>query len=154
MAGRLDPDHLEDPALRTGEAGEAASRVAAHPEVRAALIALQRDFAAREPGAVLDGRDIGTVIAPGAQVKLYVTASPEVRAERRWRQLRDQGQDVTLDEILADIRRRDSRDESREAAPMRAAPDAVLLDTSDLTISQAFDAALSIVSAARGEPTA
>ena len=154
LAGRLDPDHLEDPALRTGEAGEAASRVAAHAEVRAALIALQRDFAAREPGAVLDGRDIGTVIAAGAQVKLYVTASPEVRAERRWRQLRDQRQDVTLNEILADIRRRDSRDESREAAPMRAAPDAVLLDTSDLTISQAFDAALSIVSAARGEPTA
>jgi cytidylate kinase len=98
---------------------------------------------------VLDGRDIGTVIAPAAPAKLFVTASPKVRAERRWKQLKAQGEGVSLDEVLADIRRRDARDGAREAAPMRPAPDATLLDTSEMSISQAADAARRIVEAAR-----
>ncbi|MET0295354.1 MAG: (d)CMP kinase [Phenylobacterium sp.] len=140
---------LADPAFRTRAAGEAASRVAVHPQVRAALLALQQDFARRPDGAVLDGRDMGTVIAPWAPAKLYVTASPEVRAERRRRQLAVQGEAVAFEEVLADIRRRDARDAGREAAPMRPAEDAVLLDTSEMTIEQAADAARRIVEAAR-----
>jgi cytidylate kinase len=123
--------------------------VAVHPRVRAALLDFQRTFASQEAGAVLDGRDIGTVICPEAPAKLYVTARPEVRAERRWRQLRGQGETVSVEEVLADIRRRDARDGSRRAAPMRPAPDATLLDTSEMTIEQAADAARRIVEAAR-----
>ncbi len=149
VAARLDPDDLDHPALRTREAGEAASRVAAHPEVREALVALQRAFAAREPGAVLDGRDIGTVIAPDAQAKLYVTASPQARATRRFKQLQGAGGSGAYAEILADIVRRDARDGGRATAPMRPALDAVLLDTTEMTIANAFDAALRIVEAAR-----
>lgn len=149
IARALDTAALESPAVRTREAGEAASRVAAHAAVREALFELQRAFAARPGGAVLDGRDIGTVIAPEAHAKLFVTAAPEVRAERRWRQLTAQGQAVALAEVLDDIRRRDERDAGRGAAPMRAAADAVLLDTSDLSIEQAVDAARRIVEAAR-----
>ena len=149
VAGRLDPHDLDDPALRTREAGEAASRVAAHPQVRAALIAFQRAFAAREPGAVIDGRDIGTVIAPDAPAKLFVTASPEARAGRRFKQLRAAGETITYAEVLGDIERRDARDGGRIAAPLRRAPDAVLLDTTDLDIEAAFDAARRIVEAAR-----
>ena len=130
-------------------AGEAASRIAVHPGVRTALFDLQRDFALREPGSVIDGRDIGTVIAPDAPAKLFVTASPEVRADRRWKQLTGQGEAVTYDEILADIRKRDERDGGRASAPMTQAPDAVLLDTSKMTIEQAFDAARRIVETAR-----
>jgi len=148
-ARALDARGLEEPALRTREAGEAASRVAVHAGVRAALLNFQRTFAAREPGAVLDGRDIGTVIAPHAPAKLFVTASPEVRAERRRRQLAGQGEAASLDEVLADIRRRDARDAGRDAAPLARAPDAVLLDTSEMTIEQAADAARRIVEAAR-----
>ena len=148
-AGRLDLDSLDDPALRARAMGEAASRVAAYPDVRAALVAAQRAFAAREPGAVLDGRDIGTVIAPQAGAKLFITASPEARAERRWRQLAAQGERVSLAEILADIRSRDARDSGRAAAPLRAADDAVLLDTTDLSIDASFEAARRIVEAAR-----
>jgi cytidylate kinase len=148
-ARALDPAALEDPALRTREAGEAASRVAVHPEVRAALLDLQRAFAAREPGAVIDGRDIGTVIVPDAPAKLFVTASPQVRAERRWRQLRGQGEVVEYEVVLADIRLRDQRDSGRAAAPLVRAADAVLLDTSDMSISEAADAARRIVEAAR-----
>ncbi|QUD87081.1 (d)CMP kinase [Phenylobacterium montanum] len=146
-ARRLDPHDLEDPALRTREAGEAASRVAVHAGVRAALLDFQHAFAAQEPGAVIDGRDIGTVIAPDAPAKLFVTASPEVRAHRRWLQLKDQG--VSLDEILADIALRDERDSARSTAPLVQAKDAVLLDTSEMTIEQAADAARRIVEAAR-----
>jgi cytidylate kinase len=142
-------DLLDDPTLRTREAGEAASRVAVHPKVRDALWDFQRTFARQEGGAILDGRDIGTVIAPDAPVKLYVTASPEVRAERRWKQLKAQGERVSLETILADIRRRDERDGGRDAAPMKPAEDAVLLDTSEMSISQAADAARRIVEAAR-----
>ena len=148
-ARTLDQTHLEDPELRGAVAGEAASRVAVHPAVRRALIAFQQAFAAREPGAVLDGRDIGTVIAPRAQAKLFVTASAETRAERRWRQLRREDGDLELEVVLADILRRDARDAHRDAAPMVMAPDAVLLDTSDLDIEAATDAARRIVEAAR-----
>jgi len=145
----LTADQLEDPALRTREAGELASRVAVHSHVRAALLDFQHTFAGQEQGSVLDGRDIGTVICPQAPAKLYVTASPEVRAERRWKQLAAQGETVSLEEVLADIRRRDARDGGRDTAPMRPAPDAVLLDTSEMTIEQAADAARRIVEAAR-----
>lgn len=145
----LDLSELEKADVRTRAAGEAASRCAVHPGVRTALFDLQRAFAAQEPGAVLDGRDIGTVIAPEAPAKLYVTASPEVRADRRWKQLVGQGERVTFDEILADIRKRDARDGGRKDAPMTQAPDAVLLDTSEMTIEQAFDAARRIVETAR-----
>ncbi len=145
----LDLSELEKPQVRTRAAGEAASRCAVHPGVRKALFDLQRAFAEREPGAVIDGRDIGTVIAPDAQAKLYVTASPEVRADRRWKQLTGQGESVTFDEILADIRKRDERDGGRKDAPMTQAVDAVLLDTSEMSIEQAFDAARRIVEDAR-----
>ncbi|HYG26458.1 MAG TPA: (d)CMP kinase [Caulobacteraceae bacterium] len=149
-AGKLDPADLEKPEVRTRAAGEAASRVAVHPGVRLALREFQQTFAAQEPGAVIDGRDIGTVIAPRAQAKLFVTATPEVRADRRWRQLLSQGERVTYEDILADILTRDARDASREDSPMRPARDAVLLDTSEMTIEAAFDAARRIVEAARG----
>jgi cytidylate kinase len=146
----LDARRLEDPALRTREAGEAASRVAVHAPVRAALLDFQRGFARQAPGAVIDGRDLGTVIAPDAPAKLFVTASPEVRAMRRWRQLAGQGERVVFDDILADIRRRDDRDSARAASPLVMASDAVLLDTTEMTIEQAADAARRIVETARG----
>ena len=149
VARRLDPSQLEDPAFRTREAGEAASVAAAHPGVRIALREFQQSFAAREPGAVIDGRDIGTVIAPDAPAKLFVTASPEVRAERRFRQLQGQGEAVVYEDILADIRRRDERDSARAASPLIQAADAALLDTTQMSISQAADAARRIVEEAR-----
>jgi cytidylate kinase len=145
----LTAEQLDDPALRTRAAGELASRVAVHPQVRAALLEFQRTFAGQEGGAILDGRDIGTVIAPDAAAKLYVTAAAEVRAERRWKQLQAQGEAVSLAEVLADIRTRDARDGGRDAAPLRPAADAALLDTSQMSISQAADAARRIVEAAR-----
>ena len=145
----LDASAIDADAIRSPEAGEAASQAAAHAEVRAALLQLQRAFAAQPSGAVLDGRDIGTVIAPNAPAKLFVTASPEVRAERRWRQHVGRGEDLTLAAVLEDIRRRDERDAGRGAAPMIQAPDAVLLDTSNLSIGQAVDAARRIVETAR-----
>ena len=139
----------EDERLTTGEAGEAASRVAGYPGVRAALLELQQAFAAQPGGAVLDGRDIGTVIAPQAQAKLFVTATAHVRAERRWKQLTARGFDIAFEDMLADIQRRDERDAGRGAAPMVQADDAVLLDTTDMGIEAAFDAARRIVEAAR-----
>ena len=139
----------QDARLTTGEAGEAASRVAGHPGVRAALLELQQDFASQPGGAVLDGRDIGTVIAPDATAKLFITASAEVRARRRWRQLTARGDVIAFEDMLADILRRDERDAGRGAAPMVRAADAVLLDTTDLDIEAAFDAARRIVEAAR-----
>ena len=148
IALTLDPAELERPEVRTRRAGQAASRVAVHHGVRIALREFQQSFAAQEPGAVIDGRDIGTVIAPDAQVKIYVTAAPEVRAGRRWKQLADGT--LTYEEVLADIRTRDARDAGREDSPMRPADDAVLLDTSEMTIEAAFDAARRIVEAARG----
>jgi len=148
-AEALEPAELERPELRTRAAGELASRVAVHTAVREALRDFQVRFAAQEPGAVIDGRDIGTVICPNAPAKLYVTASPEIRADRRWKQLVGQGEGVTYEEILADILRRDARDGGRQDSPMTQAPDAVLLDTSEMTIEQAFDAARRIVEDAR-----
>jgi cytidylate kinase len=149
QAHMLTADLLDDPGFRTRAAGEAASRVAVYPRVREALLEFQRTFAGQEGGAVLDGRDIGTVIAPEAAAKLYVTATPQVRAERRRKQLAAQGEAVSPAEVLEDIARRDARDGGRDTAPMRPAPDAVLLDTSEMTIEQAADAARRIVEAAR-----
>lgn len=148
-AEALDLTQLEPEVLRSREAGEAASRVAVHAPVRAALVAAQRRFAEQAGGAVIDGRDIGTVIVPEAPAKIFVTASPQVRAERRWRQLSAAGDTHTQADILADIEARDARDAGRAASPMRPAPDAVLLDTSAMTIDRAFDAARRIVEAAR-----
>jgi len=148
-ARALDLSGLDEARLTGREAGEAASRVAAHAGVRAALLELQRAFAAQPGGAVLDGRDIGTVIAPDAPAKLYVTATPLVRAERRWRQLTLRGETLSLHDMLEDIRRRDQRDATRESAPLQKALDAVLLDTSELDISAAVEAARRIVEAAR-----
>jgi cytidylate kinase len=150
-ARRLDLTELEDLDLAGRAAGDLASRVAVHPGVRDALFRLQRDFASRPGGAILDGRDIGTVIYPEAPAKLFITAAPEVRAQRRWRQLLQGDPALSLDQVLADIRVRDARDGGREAAPMRPAADAVLLDTTDLDIEQAFDAARRIVEAARDQ---
>jgi cytidylate kinase len=123
--------------------------VSAIPEVRAALFAFQRDFAARPPGAVLDGRDIGTVICPNADVKIYVTATPEARARRRAAEFRTQGKMIDEADVLADIVKRDERDTTRTAAPLRQAPDAHLLDTTHLDIDAAIRAAIDIVEATR-----
>ena len=147
IAEGLDPDDLKDTRLRGRESGELASRVAVHPGVRAALVAFQRDFAARGAGAVLDGRDIGTVILPDAPVKIFVTASAEVRARRRTDELAAKGRDVHYETILEEIRARDARDAGRATAPLKAADDAVTLDTSGLDRDQAFDAAVIIVNA-------
>ena len=136
---------LDDPGLKSEAAGKAASLVSAHPGVRAALLDRQKRFADQAGGAVLDGRDIGTVIAPHADAKLFVTASPEVRAARRHQELKRMGLDVHLEAVLHDIRARDERDSQRSAAPLRMADDAVLLDTSDMTIDQAIAAAIGIV---------
>ena len=149
IASALSADQLDDPGLRTRAAGELASRVAVHADVRAALLDFQRAFAWQPGGAVLDGRDIGTVICPEAPAKLYVTASAEVRAERRWKQLKGQGETVAYADVLADIHRRDARDGGRDTAPMKPAVDAVLLDTTEMTIEHATDAARRIVEAAR-----
>jgi len=135
--------------LRSAEAGQAASRVAAMAEVRAALLEFQRRFARRPGGAVLDGRDIGTVVCPEAEVKLFVTASDAVRAHRRWLELTAAGAEVSEAEVLADLRARDARDRERAAAPLVAAADAVLLDTSALAIDEAVAAAVAVVAAAR-----
>ena len=149
-ASTLDLSRFADAELRTSGVGEAASVVAAQPRVREALLLFQRAFAARPPGAVLDGRDIGTVVCPDADVKLFVTASAAARARRRWLELRQAGQDVDLAAVEADIERRDARDASRDAAPMRPADDAHLLDTTEMDIEAAFRAAVAIIDAARG----
>jgi cytidylate kinase len=148
-AKALNPDGFDEKALKSHAIGEAASIVSALPEVRAALLAFQRDFGRAPPGAVLDGRDIGTVIFPDADVKIYVDATPEVRASRRAAEIAGAGGTVSEAEVLADIRRRDERDTRRAAAPLRAAPDAHLLDTSHLDIDAAFRAAIDIVEAVR-----
>jgi CMP/dCMP kinase len=149
-AEALDLGTLGDPFLMDGRLGEAASIVASHPVVRQSLLAYQRAFARRKPGAVLDGRDIGTVICPEADVKLFVTASPEERARRRYLELREAGNSLSEAEVLADIRRRDERDKNRAAAPLRQAEDAYLLDTTNLDIDAAFKAAIALIDAAMG----
>lgn len=148
----LDLAALADPGLRTPAAGDLASIVARIPQVRAALLAYQRNFAAQPGGAVLDGRDIGTVVCPDADVKIFVTASTAVRAGRRHRECVARGENVTFEHILADIQRRDERDASRDSAPMLAAHDADLLDTSDLDIEAAFDAAVGLIKRKIGQP--
>jgi len=146
LAGCGFPDGLlEDPVLRSESAGGLASRASLHPEVRAALLERQREFARQPGGAVLDGRDIGTVIVPDAPVKLFVTASNMARAARRYEEMRARGERVTLEEIADELATRDRRDASRAVAPLRAAPDALLLDTSDLTIGDAVQRAIALV---------
>jgi cytidylate kinase len=146
---RLDPTKFQDNALKLQVITEAASVVAAIPQVRQALINYQRGFATKPPGAVLDGRDIGTVIAPGADIKLFVVATPEVRAQRRTLELRARGEMLEEHEVLADLLKRDERDSRRTAAPLKAAPDAHLLDTTHLGIDAAFRAAVDIIEAVR-----
>jgi CMP/dCMP kinase len=154
-AAALDAATLGDPDLRTTAVGEAASVVAKHAPVRAALLDFQRNFARTPPGAVLDGRDIGTVICPDADVKIFVTAAVEVRAQRRFEEQARRGEKATFEEVLEIIRQRDTRDATRSAAPLQQAPDAVLLDTTDMDIEAAFQAALDIISRGRrGSPGA
>ncbi|MFG1464093.1 (d)CMP kinase [Xanthobacter sp. DSM 24535] len=146
-ARTLDLRSLDPEQLRTGELGEAASVVAARPAVRSALLELQRRFAEQPGGAVLDGRDIGTVICPHARVKLFVTATPDVRATRRHRELLERKCDIAFEDVLADIRKRDERDSHRATAPLVMAADAVLLDTTHLGVEDVLAAALEIVAA-------
>ena len=145
----INPARFDETALKRYDVGEAASVVSAIPGVRAALFNFQQEFAAAPPGAVLDGRDIGTVICPNADVKLFVTASPEVRASRRANELRGRGETADEKAILADLIARDERDRSRATAPLLQAPDAHLLDTSALDIDGAFRAALALVEQVR-----
>jgi len=144
-AHALQPADLEADDLRTSEIAQAASRVATNPDVRKALLDFQRAFARRAGGAVLDGRDIGTVICPEAEVKLFVTASDEIRARRRWNELREKGHDDSLEDVLSELRQRDERDSARADAPLRPADDAVLLDTSRMSIDEAIAAAISVI---------
>ncbi len=150
-AAGLDVTTLSDPGLRSPGLGEAASIVARHADVRAVLLRYQRDFARGEPGAVIDGRDIGTVICPDADVKLFVTATPEERAHRRFLELTQNGTEIEESEVLADIKARDERDRTRGASPLRQAEDAVLLDTTNLAIDAAFRAAIDLIEAAMGQ---
>jgi cytidylate kinase len=140
---QIDPD---DPQLKSETIGGIASRISAYPLVREALLKRQTEFAAQDGGAVLDGRDIGTVIAPRAEAKLFVTASPEVRARRRFEELTGRGLSVHYPDVLEDIHARDARDTGRDAAPLVQAPDAVLVDTSDLSVDEAIAAAVKAVS--------
>ncbi|MEO0664321.1 MAG: (d)CMP kinase [Pseudomonadota bacterium] len=146
-AQALDASNLDEEALRTAAVAQAASQVAVIPEVRAALVDVQRAFAARAGGAVIDGRDIGTVICPDAALKLFVTASAAARARRRFDELIARGQEADLAQVTADVEARDRRDRERAHAPLKPAEDAILLDTSDLTPQAAIDAACEIVRA-------
>ncbi|ATE63001.1 (d)CMP kinase [Rhizorhabdus dicambivorans] len=147
----FDPALLADAVLKTESAGRAASLVSAHPQVREALLERQRAFAGQPGGAVLDGRDIGTVIAPQAEAKLFVTASSGIRAQRRFRELESMGGGVPFDAVMADILARDERDTARSAAPLRQAEDADLLDTSDLSIDAAVQRAIALVEARKAD---
>ena len=148
-AAKALDSRFDEAALKTPAVGEAASLVSAIPELRAALVALQRDFAAKLPGAVIDGRDIGTVICPDADVKLFVTATPQVRAGRRAAEYRAQGRDIDEATVLADVLKRDERDTGRKISPLKQATDAHLLDTTNMDISSAIRAAIDIVEATR-----
>lgn len=145
IASTLSEADLARADLRSARAGMKAGRVAAVPAVRQALLDFQRGFAKRDGGAVLDGRDIGTVICPSADVKLYITASDEIRAKRRWRELLDRGEEISIEQVLADLQARDEGDAARALAPMRQAADAHLLDTTDLSISDAIAKAAEII---------
>lgn len=151
LARSLDPTTLDDAGLRDQGVGDAASIVARLPEVRAALLDYQRCFSNKPPGAVLDGRDIGTTVCPGADIKIFVQATPEIRAHRRFLELQASGAEVTEVEVLELIRLRDARDSGRDNAPMRVADDAHLLDTTDLAIETAFAAALGIITRLSGQ---
>jgi len=144
-ASNFEDSLLDDPVLRSDEAGQRASIVSAHPLIRAALLQRQRKFAHQEGGAVLDGRDIGTVIAPDADAKLFVKATPQIRARRRHAELKARGSTLSLDKVLADIRLRDQRDMGRDAAPLVMAADAGILDTSFLSIEAAVKRAIELV---------
>lgn len=145
VAEALAPADLRREGLRREEVSRAASIVAANPAVRATLVEFQRRFARRPPGTVLDGRDIGTVICPDAEVKLFVTASPEIRARRRFDELQARGESATYAAVFRDLQERDARDQARGTAPAKPAEDAIVLDTSDLTADQVFARALEIV---------
>jgi cytidylate kinase len=145
VARNLDPERFNEVQLRQIGVGELASRVAAVPKVRQALLQLQRNFATNGPGAVLDGRDIGTIVLPDADAKLFVTASEDVRARRRHTQECQHNPERTLADVLDDIRRRDARDSARAAAPMKPARDALLLDTTSMSIETAFKAAIAMI---------
>ncbi|MCH9809411.1 MAG: (d)CMP kinase [Alphaproteobacteria bacterium] len=145
IARSLDPATLDDDGLRCPGVGEAASRIAGIPEVRAALLAYQRHFAKTPPGAVLDGRDIGTVVCPDADAKIFVTATADVRARRRFLERQRQGEDATYEQVLDLIRNRDARDSERGSSPMKRADDADLLDTTEMGIQAAFDAAVGLI---------
>ena len=149
VAQALDPSDLNADTLRTQAVADAASRVAVIPDVRAALVAFQRSFARRDGGAVLDGRDIGTVICPDANVKLFVTASAEIRADRRFAELTAKGVQTDLAAILDEVRARDDRDQNRAEAPLIAAADATLIDTTSMTAAEALARAITIVTAKR-----
>lgn len=149
-AESLTAKDLERDDLRSGDAGQAASRVAAVPEVRAALVDFQQAFARREGGAVLDGRDIGTVICPDAEVKLYVIASDEVRATRRHKELVAKGEDITLEAVLEDLRERDERDAARATAPLKPADDATVIDTTEMSIDEAVAQVIALIETRRG----
>jgi cytidylate kinase len=146
IAQNLNSHPYSDLELRTEAVGAAASIVAVIPEVRTALLAYQRNFADQLPGAVLDGRDIGTIVCPDADVKLFITASSEVRARRRLAELRSYGADVSFDVVLADIKQRDERDRTRAVAPLVSAVDAVVIDTSEMTAEEAIAAAIKAAS--------
>ncbi len=149
-AERVTQDDLNGAELRGDAVAEAASKVAAQPAVREALLAFQRRFARQGNGAVLDGRDIGTVVLPNADVKLFITADDEVRARRRWKELQGRGVEAIYPAVLEDLRRRDARDSKRKTAPLRPATDAEIIDTSALDAEEAFRRALSLVRRARG----
>lgn len=151
-AQALRAEDLQADGLRTPKVAQAASKVAVIPEVRAALVDFQRAFARRDGGAVLDGRDIGTVICPEAEAKLFVTASAEVRAERRWLELREKDPQVAFDIVLAEVRERDDRDMNRADAPLKPAQDAVRIDTSELNIQQAVAQAIAAIETKRRQP--
>lgn len=149
IARNLSPDDLERSDLRTAAVAQAASKVAVIAEVRAALVQFQKDFAQRDGGAVLDGRDIGTVICPNADAKLFVTASAEVRAERRYLELSAKDNSITREQVLTDVKARDERDAGRDVAPMKAADDALILDTSSMSIETAVAAAIAHIQTCR-----
>lgn len=149
IAQNLNSHPYSDLELRNEAVGAAASIVAVIPEVRTALLSFQRNFANQQPGAVLDGRDIGTVVCPDADVKLFITASPEVRAQRRLAELQAYGADVTFEAVLQDIRQRDERDKTRAVAPLLPADDATVIDTSEMTAEEAIAAATKVAGSAR-----
>ena len=149
IPGLLDLDDFDEDSLRSGEAAQAASIVAAIPQVRAALLDLQRAFARHNKGAILDGRDIGTVVLPEADIKLWIDARIDVRAKRRWQELQAMGDTLTLTDMITELEARDARDSQRSTAPMKRAANAVLIDTTDLTIDAAVDKARIIIEEAQ-----